>query len=569
MYIKSMKIESDLGIIRNIEFHAGLNLIIDNTPIKAKKTITGNNVGKTTVLKLVDVCFGANPNIIYQDTETKRNEYDLVKQFLEKQQVSVTLEIIDDFDKKIRIKRNFLKYKNSIREINGDTVLEKDFEKRLLNIFFPTQKHEKPTFRQIISHNNRYTERRITNTLKTLDHYAKDTEYESLYLYLLGCNFEQADEKFKLLEQRKQEEKYKNRLEDGKTKKIYDTFLKQIEHDIKELDEKKVSFGVNAEFEKDLENLDSIKYDINKLSSEVSSMNIRKNLIEETVEELKNNKSNIDFLQLRKVYEDVKKNLNHLERTFEELVEYHNKMIVEKIKFISSEFIDLEQRILKKQKELNNLLNEESRLASKISKKDSFGDLESIVASLNDRYRQKGEYETRIQQIESVEKEINDIDEKLSSINSKLFSEQFEKDLNERVSRFNKIYSAISTELYNEQYVLTYDKKTNKGKYLYDFKSFNTNMSSGKKQGEILCFDLAYILYARQENIPYLNFLLNDKKELLHDNQLEKVAEFVKKHDVQLIIPILKDKLPESLLTKENIVLELSQTDKLFRIENT
>ena len=570
MYIKSMKIESVSGIIRDITFHNGLNLIIDNTPIEAKKTMTGNNVGKTTVLKLVDVCFGANPSIIYQDIETRKNEYDLVKKFLEEQQVSITLELVSNFieNKTISIKRNFLKYKNSIREINGEPILDKDFEKRLLTIFFPTQKYEKPTFRQIISHNNRYTEKTITNTLKTLDHYSKDIEYESLYLYLLGCNFEHGDEKYKLGEQRKQEERYKARLENGKTKKNYETFLKQIEIDIEELDEKKTSFGVNTEFENDLENLDTIKYNINKLSSEISSMNIRKNLIEETVDELKINKSNIDFIQLRKVYEDVKKNINQLERTFEELVDYHNKMIVEKIKFISSELPDLEQEILKKQKELNNLLDEEKNLVVKISKKDSFTDLEDVIAALNDKYRQKGEYETKIQQIESVEKEINDIDEKLTSINSKLFSEQFEKDLNERISRFNKIYSAISTELYNEQYVLTCDKTQKKGKTLYEFKSFNTNMSSGKKQGEILCFDLAYILYARQENIPCFDFLLNDKKELLHGNQLEKVAEFVKNHNIQLIIPILKDKLPKSLIVEENIVLELSQHDKLFRIEN-
>ena len=92
-------------------------------------------------------------------------------------------------------------------------------------------------------------------------------------------------------------------------------------------------------------------------------------------------------------------------------------------------------------------------------------------------------------------------------------------------------------------------------------------MSSGKKQGEILCFDLAYILFADSEKIPCLHFLLNDKKELMHDNQLLKVADFVKKNDIQLVISILKDKLPEELVDKSNIVVELSQNDKLFRIE--
>lgn len=57
-------------------------------------------------------------------------------------------------------------------------------------------------------------------------------------------------------------------------------------------------------------------------------------------------------------------------------------------------------------------------------------------------------------------------------------------------------------------------------------------MSSGKKQGEILCFDLAYILFADEENILCLHFLLNDKKELMHDNQLCKVAEFVRDKNI-------------------------------------
>lgn len=73
----------------------------------------------------------------------------------------------------------------------------------------------------------------------------------------------------------------------------------------------------------------------------------------------------------------------------------------------------------------------------------------------------------------------------------------------------------------------------------YKFNAFNANMSSGKKQGEILCFDLAYLLFADKEQLPCLHFLLNDKKELMHDNQLIKVAEFVQNKNIQLVISIL------------------------------
>ena len=53
----------------------------------------------------------------------------------------------------------------------------------------------------------------------------------------------------------------------------------------------------------------------------------------------------------------------------------------------------------------------------------------------------------------------------------------------------------------------------------------------------------------------------------MHDNQLSKVADFVMKRDIQLVISILKDKLPDDLLNKANVVVELSQENKLFRIE--
>jgi len=122
--------------------------------------------------------------------------------------------------------------------------------------------------------------------------------------------------------------------------------------------------------------------------------------------------------------------------------------------------------------------------------------------------------------------------------------------------------------LYGETYALTFDKMTNKkGQQFYKFNAFNANMSSGKKQGEILCFDLAYLLFADEQQLPCLHFLLNDKKELMHDNQLVKVSEFVQSKNIQLVISILKDKLPTTVLDKAHIAVELSQKNKLFKIE--
>ena len=68
MFLKQVIIQNKNTIIRDIHFHKGINLIVDETPVDSSQQATGNNVGKTTVLRLVDYCFGADGKNIYQDT---------------------------------------------------------------------------------------------------------------------------------------------------------------------------------------------------------------------------------------------------------------------------------------------------------------------------------------------------------------------------------------------------------------------------------------------------------------------------------------------------------------------
>lgn len=571
MYIERLTIATPNQIIREIEFKAGLNLIIDNTAIEDSK-LTGNNVGKTTVLKLIDFCLGAKPNIIYTDIENTKDIYAIVKNFLNDEEIIISLVLINDINnpnsKRLEISRNFLSRKKTIRKINGKTILDKEFEQELEKQIMPNKHIEKPTFRQIISHNIRYKDDSINKTLKTLDKFTTDVEYETLYLYLLGCTFDGGAKKQSLTAKINQEILFRERLEKSQTKTAYEIALGMLEDEIDMLNEKKSSFNLNESLEQDLEQLNFIKYNINKVSSIISKLEIRKNLIEESQKELNESISSIDLQQLRILYSEVTLNIDGVQKTFEDLVKYHNDMVLEKVKFISQDLPNLIQKIDENKKELTSLLLEEKSLSKKISKGDSFEELEKIIAEINEKYRMKGEYESIISQLNEVDENIKELHEQIDHIDSHLFSDEFETSLKMQIKKFNKFFSNISQELYGEKYALKYDKIINKkGQQVYKFNAFNANMSSGKKQGEILCFDLAYILFADEENIPCLHFLLNDKKELMHDNQLIKVAQYVQEKNIQLVISILKDKLPNTVLDKAHIAVELSQDNKLFKIE--
>lgn len=572
MFLKSLIIKKENENIRNIKFHKGLNLIIDETPSDDTK-VTGNNIGKTTVLKLIDFCLGAKQSIIYSDTETKKEEYKLVKEFLQDNNVVIILTLVENLDdensKKIVIKRNFLSGKKAIRLINGEYIKDKDFEKTLLSYIFPNHKAEKPTFRQIISHNIRYKDENINNTLKTLNSFSSDAEYETLYLFLLGCNFDQGAKKQEILAKIKQEKIYKDRLEKKQTKNAYEVALSILENEIEELENKKNSLNINPNFEQDLERLNQVKYFLNRESSKVTNLKIRRDLINDSKNEILQNKSDIDLKQLRAIYEQATDKIDSLQKTFDDLVHYHNNMVLKKVKFITEELPDLEKQIDTVEINIKKLLEEEKSLTEKIAKSDSFSQLEEIIATINEKYRQKGEYENIISQLTEAEENLEQYNNELNVLDKKLFSDEFEENLKKQINIFNRYFSTVSNELYGERYALKYDKIINKnGQQLFKFSSFNTNLSSGKKQGEILCFDLAYTIFADEQNISTLHFLLNDKKELMHDNQLIKVAEFLQDRDIQLVISILKDKLPNELNNDKYFIVKLSQNNKLFKIEN-
>jgi uncharacterized protein YydD (DUF2326 family) len=573
MFLKSLQISNAQGLIRDIKFHAGLNLIVDETPTDGGEA-TGNNVGKTTVLILIDFCLGATAKGIYTDPENKKTEYALVKNFLVDTQVLVTLTLTENLDdvlaKEVVIERNFLSRNKLVRRIDGVQKTEDEFEEALTNLLFPNHYGKKPTFPQIISHNIRYKELSVTNTLRTLNQFTRDDEYETLHLFLLGCDFDKGDAKQNILGQIRVENLFKARLESTQTKSAYEASLALLLTDIEKLNAKKFRLRINPDFESDLNRLDEVKYKINLTSTAISRLKLRQSLVMEAMDDIKSNRTQIDVGQLKSLYDDVTGRLSGIQKSFEELVDFHNRMIEEKVRYVSKELPALKAQIGEHEATLRNLLTEENALAEKVSKSDSFEELEAIIIVLNEKHRRKGEFEKVIQQIADTDAQLRKLNADLTKIDNDLFSSDFEAKIQVQLNKLNKYFSEISEELYGEQYALKYDIVTNKlGQCLYKFSSFNTNFSSGKKQGEITCFDIAYTLFADEEDIPCYHFLLNDKKELMHDNQLSKIASLVNRESkhVQFVASILKDKLPADLNSDEYFVVKLSQKDKLFRIE--
>ena len=117
------KLAPSKELIREIEFNKrGLSLIVDNTPIEARES--GNSIGKTTAIKVIDLCLGAKSvRELYFDADTKSENVE-VRDFLKKHKVQAELVLTDD-TKEYSIKRDL--YQRGKRYIEGEAYKEDVF----------------------------------------------------------------------------------------------------------------------------------------------------------------------------------------------------------------------------------------------------------------------------------------------------------------------------------------------------------------------------------------------------------------------------------------------------------
>ena len=136
MIIKKLivrKTKPSEDIIREVVFNKkGLNLIVDNTPENAIES--GNSVGKSTAIKIIDLCLGAKSvRELYYDADT-RSENKTVKDFLSKYKVQAELCLEDSNNKEYIIKRDL--FSNGKKYIFDKAYTEQEFWEELKKIIF-------------------------------------------------------------------------------------------------------------------------------------------------------------------------------------------------------------------------------------------------------------------------------------------------------------------------------------------------------------------------------------------------------------------------------------------------
>lgn len=565
MYIKQLSIYESHPmdkLIREVPFKKGANFIVDGYKKPGDK---GNGIGKTTVLRVIDICLGAKDRkYLYIDEELGVTNTTL-RDYIDNGKVFAELLLVDDIDKQkpdttysIRVDL----FKGGHRYINGEMYNQPDFWAVLNEVLFENP-NDKPSFRQLIGMFVRIKLKDDNNKfLKYLDNFSSNAEYENIYSYLFRLNDQAVGEA--VLNCKKKISSLSTNLTQlfsmNGIKSINATEQKIIEIR-KEIDSvrRKIGSLIDAdELKKNERDVSHVREQYTRIANAIDLYRFKLERVNEILTQAKKDKDKqINLDVLNNIYDETKRSFEGLTKTFDELVSFNKQLLKNKVAFFEKQQSDLTSSIETLEVERKELFDKYRDVVLLI--KDS--DVEGYVA-LQTSLEEKTNAIGRLEKIKELHEELvaakKEAEEELAEL------EKAPKvDPKANLSRFNDYFTPYSRAINHEPYLLY---KTDDG-FPVALDNVESGLSTGTKKSAIAAFDLAYQSYANAMSIPHPNFIVHDVIETMDEVGLSNTIKIVNDIGCQYIVAVLKDKIKDNPNIKEgDIRLTLTQGNKFFGV---
>lgn len=561
MYLHKLVINTNKGVLREVPFKKGLNLIVDRTT-STKRSESGNNVGKTSFLRIIDFCLGGDKDPIYTDREFKKKNQSIYD-FLFNNEVN--------FDLFVETKKGTIHRIN--RPIDGKASIdgvpmtsEKKFTEQLMLLMFGCNVG-KPSFGQLMNKFIRIENDQIENALYFLFSMSDRSDYEALFMFLFGFR-----DTGLLAKKRVQIDKIKKLRKNLESFSVSANDLEQQIHlintDLQKLEEEKTNLNIFKNAEEDLAELRIVQSSIVGIKTELSKLNVRLAVGKEALAQLYSSKSNVNTDTIKAIYEQAKTNVTGLSKKFEDVVNFHNQMVDSKTKFIEGSLKTTEDLLADLRHKLSDLANAEASLLKRVENKGLLGEYDNVNAKLQEKSREKGQKEGLLESLTAFNTSLQTAAGELTKINDSLF--QFDKAFKDNLKKFNEYFSDFSEKLYGDRYYVSVARVPNETteNYLLDIGNLKENMGTGKKKAQISALDLAYLKYSQESELRLPLFVVHDQLETVFETQIGTLFDLANSVSGQFIVAVLSDKLHlmDPKVVEANTILTLSQNDKLFKI---
>lgn len=532
-------------IIRDVKFNInGPSFIVD----KGEKE-SGNNIGKTTFVKIINLCLGAKtPTYLYKDSDTTINEE--IKRFLDEKKIYATLYVKSEDESLYTLRRDL--FEKGSCYLNGKKLNISSYNKELKSLFMPDCKEDSISFRDVIPAFIRVSES-AEKMLKFNDSFFKDIKYRNVYDFLFAIEDNSGYLKIK--------ESYDNLIDENSNiikkysiKKIEDLKL-LIDNDelaIVKLNDELKSDEAIKDFDKDNENAKLLDEE-NMLSKEKSDLELRSSIWEEKIKSEQKNLSAIDIESLKLLYDDGVKSLKELRVSFNEMASFHDSMVHNRIHRYKAKLDACKKEL----EDINSKLAIVRNIITSNMVEYKYG----LNSNLNERFNEvlalrdkKIKKEADLKKYSDNLSKINDLEKELKRIEK---NREYYDDVKEQI---NSTFIEYETTIMKENHGLSFTKT-----------GFPLSLNGGQKgsgDSKAIASCLAYTLFTQYDKLKreMPRFLVQDMMENVDLKTLEPIIQTARDKGYQLIIPILNDRLSQIKIDENEVILILSKSDKLFKI---
>lgn len=532
--------------IREVRFNKeGPSLIVDLDSVEGK---SGNNIGKSTFAKLIDICLGARSvKSIYYDSETKEDSP--LKNFLMENKVYAELAVEMQEGKLHFLRRDLWEDGKSHLDAEevGNIVR---YQKRLKELIFPDAP-DSITFRSIIPFFIRLGNN-AGELFRYNGPYVKAPQLRMFYEYLMGLKI--SPDSYSLLTERDSLESQNKTILAKRHIKDIGEIDSLIENRQKELDAFVASLRSservrdfvddrnNEELISTMRELEEKKYDLN-LQIEV----FRKKIADDA-----RALGQIDQSALRLLFDDGKTFIVDLRHSFSDFIKFHEDMVRKRIERFRRRIDSLQKDSEEVEKKLSDI---RSTFSSRYI--DYKYKIDARANGGLDEFLEKSA-ELKTFQSDKVRYEKNG--EKLREIFGRLKSIGEAKELNqEKRDLLVRCFASLTERIIGKKIALSFKEEG------MPLQCDAGKMGDGRKKALVSCLVFSFIRLNNDSGREFPQFLVQDAMEQVSGPDFSGLAEASVDNHCQYIIPMLKDKIPEEKTYEDKVVLTLSQKDKLFR----
>ncbi|MCM3280783.1 hypothetical protein M3591_09580 [Exiguobacterium sp. MER 193] len=557
MYIKKLIISEGSNkqkIIQDISFKKGFNIIVDESSLANSKS-TGNNVGKTTVLKIIDICFGAQDRkYIWTDNDTNSVNIDL-KNYIKNNKVYAEL----TFEKSsVKYHLKIELFERGKRYINGVFKNYPDYLKELNQIVFGIEKP--PTFRQLIKKFVRIKQTEDVNTfLKFLDKNTSDAEYKNIYNFLFSLSSNEDSEKELILT------KKINQLDNDKKKLIefhnianindLEERTRIVKRTVQELEKQLEALISIKDYQDNLNDMIELKNHLNNLNDKIELYNFKILKIERLLLRESNHQDEIDIELLNEFYREVEESIGKLIIDFEELINFNDSIRQNKIQYYNTRLIDLKVKLEHITHERDSIINTNQDLL-KVINESNFERFEKVHKELIEQSQRLGILSNVKEIYSGILEDLQTNQEDLK----KLKKSSIDKD--KHLSSFNEYFTSMSSKVLEQRLYISPNEP-----FPLKLSNVDDGVGTGYRKTITLLFDIAYVSFIKEMKLEFPKFFVHDVLETIDEDNFYKIYEFIKSNDSQFIFAVLNEKIQQyDFIDDNDIRLKLSRDNRLFKI---